>query len=196
MEFQTHLDEVRTSSYRCLARPQPGGSHSRRALCRTRRHPGTSSRGWWAPQSQPVPRHWGTPSISSETGIKNKKKRVRRRLTQERKRGFKKMLLHENVFCRKYIWDVLKIRTSVIAWWCGLRTKLSSLERCMKPSVLTLHFAVHQRQLLVWAARGLMPVPATFLFTMIRACHSVEDISFRPWRWDIAMQVLTCFCQY
>lgn len=125
-----------------------------------------------------------------------KKKRVRRRLTQERKRGFKKMLLHENVFCRKYIWDVLKIRTSVIAWWCGLRTKLSSLERCMKPSVLTLHFAVHQRQLLVWAARGLMPVPATFLFTMIRACHSVEDISFRLWRWDIAMQVLTCFCQY
>lgn len=67
-----HLSEPQscrfTLSYRCPARPRPGGSRSRRALCRIPRRPGMLSRGWWAPQSQPVPHHWGTPSISSEGG--------------------------------------------------------------------------------------------------------------------------------
>lgn len=57
---------VSASSYRCLARPRLSGSRFRRALCRIRRRPGMLSRGWWAPQSQPVPHRWGTLSISSE----------------------------------------------------------------------------------------------------------------------------------
>lgn len=61
---------ISTSSYRCLSRPQPGGSRSRRVLCRTRRHRDTSSQGWWVLQSQPVPHRWGTLSISSEREIK------------------------------------------------------------------------------------------------------------------------------
>ena len=72
-----------------------------------------------------------------------------------------------------------KKREKVIVCRCALKTKLSPLLRRTKPSVLTLHFTAHQPRLLVWAAPGLMPVPASFLLSMIRACQSVEDIQFR-----------------
>lgn len=64
--LQQVREKASNGSYRCLSTPRPDGSRSRRALYRTRRHRGTLFQGWWAPQSRPAPRRWGTPSISSE----------------------------------------------------------------------------------------------------------------------------------
>lgn len=145
----------KTSSYRCLARPRPGGSCSRRALCRTRQHPGTSSQGWWAPQSQPVPRRWGTLLISPERGIRRWCLRLLWQGVKSWQKHYNTMEDHtDNIVVHKSaklyeICIIQELRKDVIVGWSGVRTKLSPLYCYTKPSVLTLHFAIHQQWLLV-----------------------------------------------
>lgn len=67
----------RPTAYHFLSRPRRGGSRSRRALCRTQRHRGMSSRVWWAPQSKLARHRWGTPSVSS--GSEKKVSHIRRK---------------------------------------------------------------------------------------------------------------------
>lgn len=163
-------------THHCLARPRPDGSHFHRAPCRIRQHRGTSSPGWWAPQSQPVPHRWGTPSISSDRGIQT----VMRRLTLE---------------CRAAVYSQTERINNICSWkqiLLGNCYHVKSLvqERCIIQEMTTFvtvqfsrvklcadsTFSCTSAATISWAAGGLMSVPVTFLFTMIWACHTVENI--------------------
>lgn len=163
-------------TYRCLARPRPDGSHFHQALCRIRQHHGTSSLGWWAPQSQPVPHRWGTPSISSDRGDTNS--------DEEADTGVQGCCLQSNwtnkqhVFMKADITGKLLLCESLLQARCSIQemttfvtVQLSCIKLCADST-----FSCASTATISWAAGGLMSVPVTFLFTMILPCHTVENI--------------------